>query len=82
MEACIPLQGSVKSLLHLILLSAYLGVSGMNTKHFKPVHHDADAGHNILLILKLTMWRVKYPVSYEDSMWHNMPVTILRGSGL
>jgi len=81
MEARIPLQGSVRSLLHLILQSAYLGVSGMNTKHLKPVHHDAD-GHNILLILKLTMWRVKYPVSYEDSIWHNMPVTILRGSGL
>lgn len=82
MEACILHQGSVRSLLHLILQSAHLGVSGMNIKHLKPVYHDVDIGHNILLILNLTMWRVKYSVSHEDSIWHNMPVTVLRGSGL
>jgi len=28
------------------------------------------------------MWRVKYSVSHKDSVWHNMPVTVLRGSSL
>ena len=80
MEAYIPLQGSVRSLLHLILQSAHLGVSGMNTKHLKPVYHDVDIGHNTLILnlTSLTMWRVKYSVSHEDSIWHNMPVTVLQ----
>ena len=83
MEACSLLQGSVRNLLHLILQSAHLSVSGMNTKHLNPVFHDADNGHNnILLILNLTMWRVKYSVSHEDSISRKIPVTVLRGSGL